>query len=241
MKNKTRFATTFFLGLTIFFTLGCQIASQATPAPTSAPALDSAPASPPTQEPPANPPTQEPPPPTQALEPDISSAVLTLDDLPPGFEAFSPEELGMSMDDFSDETFQPEEVFIFINVQDFQMVFGFNFLLSSKLDRVAFDAGVSNPETTIPAFVSGMGSESVQDEKLLEGLEDIGEKQIGMTMVADLEGMPAQVDVVMFRRDIVGAMLMSMVFEGETPNITIHELGLKLDQRIQESLQGIDN
>jgi len=235
MKNKTRFTTLIVLGLAIFILLGCQLASQATPVP----APDSGPDSPPTQEPPS----------TQALEPtpsqvqelDISSAVLTLDDLHPGFEEFSPEELGMSMEDFSDETFQPEEVFIFVNIQDFQMVFGFNFLLTSKLDRVAFDAGVSNPEITIPAFVSGMGSENVRDEKMLEGLEDIGEKQIGMTMVTDLEGVPAQVDVIMFRRDVVGAMLMSMVMEGESPNITIHELGLKLDQRIQESLQSTGN
>jgi len=164
--------------------------------------------------------------------------VLTLDDLPPGFEEFNPEELGMSVEDLKDEAFSPEKVFVFVNMQKFQMVFGFNFLLTKKLDRVAFDAGVSNPEATIPAFVGGMGTENVRDEKVLEGLEDIGEKQIGMTMVATMESVPAQVDVLMFRRDVIGAMLISMTLEGETPNITLHELGLKLDQHIKETLQG---
>jgi len=44
----------------------------------------------------------------------------------------------------------------------------------------------------------------------------------------------------MFRRDIIGAMLMSMVLEGDSPNITLHDLGLKLDQHVQESLQAIE-
>jgi hypothetical protein len=141
------------------------------------------------------------------------------------------------MDDFSDEDLQPEKVFIFVNSQDFQMIFGFNFLLTERFDRTSFDVGMSQPEVTLPAMVSGMGSENVKDEKLLEGFEDVGETQIGMTMVADMEGVPVQVDVLMFRRDVVGVMLMSMVLEGQSPNITLHEMGSKLDQRIQEVVQ----
>jgi hypothetical protein len=41
----------------------------------------------------------------------------------------------------------------------------------------------------------------------------------------------------MFRRDIIGAMVMSMSLEGQTPNISIHDLGRKLDQRILGTLQ----
>ena len=226
MKNKTRF-TIFVLVVTIFFTLGCQMLSQAAPTAES----DSAPE-------PASLPTETPVP-TEAPDLDISSAVLTLDDLPAGFEEFSPEELGVSLDDFGDEALQPEEVFIFLNAQNFQMVFGFNFLLTSKLDRAAFDVGISQPEITLPALVSGMGSENVQGEKVLEGFDDVGEARIGMTMIANLEGVPVQVDVLMFRQDVVGAMVMSMVLEGQAPNITLHDLGLKLDQRIQQTLESV--
>jgi len=223
MKNKTHFATVTLLSLVLFITLGCQIASQAA----STPEVESSSET-------GNSATQAPTS-TQPPKVDISSAVLTLDDLPPGFEVLYPEDLGMSVDDFSDEDFQPEEVFVFINSQDFQMVIGFNFLLDNKLDRIAFDAGVSQPEITLPAMVNGMGSEDIQDEKVLEGLDDIGEKQIGMTMITDMEGVPVQVDILMFRREIIGAMLMSMVFDGDSPNITLHELGLKLDQHFEES------
>jgi hypothetical protein len=84
-----------------------------------------------------------------------------------------------------------------------------------------------------------MGSENVQDEKVLDGFDDVGEKQIGMSMIADMEGVPLQVEVLMFRRDAVGAIVMSMVLEGDSPNITLHNLGLKLDQNIRESLQAM--
>lgn len=223
MKNKTHFTTAVLLSLVLFITLGCQLASNANAAPGSTPASNSAPAEPPAQ--------------TSALTPtpklDLSSAVLRLEDLPPGFEEFDPDELGTFADDFSDGELQPEEVFFFMNSQDFQMIFGFNFLLAKSFDRAAFDMGISQPEMTLPAFINGMGSENVQDEKILAGFEDVGEKQIGMTMVANMEGVPFQVDVLMFRRDIVGAMVMTMVLEGESPNITLHEIGLILDQHIQ--------
>ncbi len=223
MKTKTHLVTAILLSLILFITLGCQIASQAASTPEAESSSET-----------VNSVTQAPTS-TQPPKVDISSAVLTLDDLPSGFEILYPEDLGMSVDDFSDEDFQPEEVFIFINSQDFQMVIGFNFLLNDKVDRIAFDAGVSQPKLTLPAMVNGMGSEDIQDEKVLEGLDDVGEKQIGMTMITDIEGVPIQVDILMFRREVIGAMLMSMVIEGESPNITLYDLGLKLDQHFEES------
>jgi hypothetical protein len=229
MKNKTRITTITLIVLAIFISFGCQIASQTQPAPESDPASDAEPVSPPTDVP-----TETPLP-----EPDLTSAVLMLEDLPPGFEEFTPADMGLTLDDFSDETFQPKEVFIFLNSEDFQMVFGFNFLLTSKLDRASFDVGISQPDVTLPALINGLGSENVQDEKILDGFDGIGEKQIGMSMIADLEGVPLQVEVLMFRRETVGAIVMSMVLEGDSPNITLHDLGMKLDQNIQESLQAI--
>jgi hypothetical protein len=227
MKPKPSLSVLLILGSALLFVLACQGASQAAPVPTSAPATAEAPASAPT----------EALPPTSAAKLDISPAVLSLEDLPAGFEKLSLEELGASMADFSTDDFQPEHAFVFINTQNFQMIFGFNFLLNETLDRLSFDLGVSQPDVILPAFVEGMGTENVRDQKSLEDIEDIGEKQIGMTTVAALEDTSMQVGVLMFRRDIIGAMVMSMSLEGQTPNISIHDLGRKLDQRILGTLQ----
>jgi hypothetical protein len=88
-------------------------------------------------------------------QPDISSAVLRMEDFPAGFEEFTMEEMGMTSADFENETFSPEHDFTFLNIQNIQMVFGFNFLLTEKLDRASFDMAVSQPDITIPAFVGG--------------------------------------------------------------------------------------
>ncbi len=228
MKSQTRLLTTFFLSFVTLFILACQFTSPAATIPTSTAAFTFTPVATPTETPTLTP----------VPRPDISSAVLTLDDLPVGFEEFTLEELGMSMADFSGEGFQPEHIFVFVNTKKFQMILGFNFLLTDKLDRVAFDLAVSQPELTLPALVKGIGTENVRDEKLLEGMEDIGDLRIGMTMVANMQGLSTQVDVLMFRRDVIGEMIMSMTLEGQTPNITIHDLGRKLDQRVQDTLQG---
>ena len=229
MKSKPSLSTILLLAFAAIFVLGCGLASEAasTAAPAADPASTATPVEAPTEEEPSEPVASE----------DISSAVLTLADLPAGFEELTLEEMGVSLDDFSDEEFQPQNVFVFLNTQNFQMVFGFNFLLTSRLDRASFDIGVSQPDITLPAFVEGMGTQNVRDEKLLAGLDGIGEQQIGMTMVATLEGIPLQVDVLMFRRDVIGEMVMSMYLEGKSPNITINDLGSKLDGNVQETLQ----
>lgn len=235
MKNKTSPSlVVLILSLATVFILGCQLSSQAATVPTSAaqtspPGVASTPESMPTE-------TVAP---TALANADISSAVLTLEDLPAGFEQLTMEELGMSEADFANEDFQPEDIFVFVNAQNFQMIFGFNFLLDNTLDRVSFDLGVSQPDVTLPAFVEGIGTENVRDQKVLEDIGDIGEQQIGMTMVAALESLSTQVDVLMFRRDIIGAMVMSMALEGQTPNIQVHDLGRKLDQHIQETLENL--
>lgn len=106
MKIKPSCPVMLILGLATIFILGCQIASQATPVPTSVADQVSTPASAP---------TQAATPALAASKLDISSAVLRLDDLPAGFEELTLEELGTSLEDFSSEGFQPESAFVFLN------------------------------------------------------------------------------------------------------------------------------
>jgi len=48
------------------------------------------------------------------------------------------------------------------------------------------------------------------------------------------------VNAVMFRRDNVGGLLISMTAEGQPENISLQELGELLDKHIQESLKTMD-
>jgi len=232
MDTKARRNSVLLTLLIVFSTLGCAVISQFAPTATPTSTATSTPSMTPS--------------PTETLtltptftptpEPELSMPRITVDDLPPGFEDIPPEELGMDTSSFSDEDFQVEEVFVFVNSNDFQMIFGFNFFLTSRLDRVSFDVDVNRPESTMGSFVEGIGAENVQDQKILDGFEDVGDTQVAMTMLADLEGIPIRLDVLTFRRESMGTMVMSMTFEGETPNISLHDLGLLMDQKFQEAL-----
>lgn len=232
MNIRKKQVSVFLAVLTILSTLGCAVTSRFAPTATPTSTSTSTPSQTPS-------PTQTPtetPTLTPTPEPELSIPRITLDDLPSGFEEVPPEELGMDESSFSDDNLKVEEVFVFVNSTNFQMIFGFTFFLNNSLDRVSFDVDVNQPESTMGSFVEGIGAENVKDQKILNGFEDVGNTQVAMTMVADLEGIPIRLDVLTFRRDTMGTMFMSMTIEGETPNITLHDLGLLMDQKFQEAL-----
>jgi len=166
--------------------------------------------------------------------PDISAAKISLSELPAGFEELSPDELGMNEASIGME---PEASFAFVNTRHLQMIFGVDFFVVKQIDRVNLDITLNQPEIGLKQMVSAIGTENVHDEKILTGLEDVGDVQVGMTMVADIEDIPMKVDMLVFRRGIVGAILVSMTMEGQDPNISLHDLGKLFDQHIQEALQ----
>jgi hypothetical protein len=173
---------------------------------------------------------------TPAPKPDMSAAVLSLDDLPEGFEEVSPSELGINLEDLATEGLQPEHLFMFIKPEPLQLVFGVNLLLASGSQRVLFDVGISQPDIVLPEIVRTVDAENVRGERALTDLEDIGDTRLGMTMVATMEGIPFQVDILVLRRGSIGAYLYSMVIEGQKPNISLHDLGVRLDEHMKETL-----
>ncbi len=233
MKNKNRLAFKLAIALAVFVTLGCGGISQLLPTPT--PVFTSTPTITPSPTPTLTPiPTL-----TSTPLPDISAARISLSELPKGFEELSPEELGLNKATAGGNALNPQVTFAFVNTRHFQMIFGMNFFVAGKMDRVGFDVAMNQPEIALKQMASGMGAQNVHDEKILTGLEDVGEMQIAMTMVSDMKGVPMRVDIVVFRRDIIGAILISMTMEGQKPNISLHDLGKLFDQNIQKTLQTI--
>ena len=233
MNHKNQLLPVIALILVILVSLGCEATSQIvatqtptitltstlTPSPTSTPTLT---------------PTQTPTPP-----PDISGARILLEDLPAGFEELTPEEFGMNVSDLSNDEFQPEDIFIYLNSRNFQLVLGFNILLTDRLDRIGFDTFLNTPEMMAESFLSGMGSEDVRNQKVLEGMDEIGDERIAMGMETDVEGIAMTMNILMLRRDIVGGMIVTMYLAGKDPSISIKDLGLLFDKNIQNTLANI--
>lgn len=232
MKNKHRPLPKLAFALTIFMTLGCGVASQifaiATPTPTITPSSTTTPS--PTITPTRTPTL------TPTPLPDISAARILLEELPAGFEELPAQELGMEDAASDEEAMQPEVTFAFQNPNDFQLILGMDFLLVKGLDRAGFGYAINHPDEFLEQVVNSLGAQEIREEKLLTGLEDVGEMRVAMSMIAESDGIPVQVEMILFRRDIVGGMIASITLEGETPSISLHDLARLLDQHIQESL-----
>lgn len=199
-------------------------------------------------------PTEEPtlPPPTLTATPistptdiptsvsDLSKAVLTLEDFPFGFTEMSLAEFGLTKEALSGEDFTVEEIFVFLAADPLEIVIGFTTLLPTQLDQVGFDVGLHQPDFMMDAFVGGMGATDILEQKELPHLNDIADASAGLTVVADMEGIPMRMDMAVFRRDIVGAFVLVMYIDGDVPLWSVEEVTNKLDDRIVEVITSGD-
>jgi hypothetical protein len=227
MKDKKWLAPRLALVLMVLVTLACGATSQATPS-TSAENSGSTATEVPTA--------------TLAPEvvPDLSTARISLDELPKGFKEIATDELLTAQKASGNDEFAPDGFFAFVNANDFHLILGMDFLLIDAVDKLGFNLALRDAENSLKEFAGAMGGQNVREAKILEGLDTLGEKQTAMTMLADVEGVPMRVNAVMFRRDTVGGLLFSMTVEGQPENISLQELGKLFDQHIQESLGTID-
>lgn len=176
------------------------------------------------------------PPPSPAPLPDLSDAVLTLDDLPPGFAVMPPEQLGLTPEDLSGEGFEAESVFTFLEPSTFQLIMGFTILVPDTIQQAGFDLALRNPEFLLNQFAGGMGATAVIEQQALPDLDDIGDASTGLTVVADLEGISMRIDMVVFRTGLAGAMVMLMYPDGVDPDISIGETAHRLEEKLAEVL-----
>jgi len=225
MNDKKWLTLGLALFLAVLVTAACGTPSQATPA---APVKEAEPTATEVQSTTA---TEAP---AQAVAPDLSTARISLADLPPGFEELPIDESELTSGG-SENEFQPEAVFVYVNEESFQLIMGMSFLLTDDLDRIGFQAALNEPEIMLKEFVSLWG-ENAREERILEGLGHVGDTQVAMTMLADMSEVPMQMDVTMFQRGVAGAMLISARQEGEKSAISLAELGTLFDRQIQNSL-----
>jgi hypothetical protein len=219
MKDRNWFVPQLALTLMVLVTLACGASTQATAtkeaATTGVPAATLAP---------------------QAA-PDLSTARISLKELPQGYQEIDTQKILASQKASGQDDFAPEGLFAYVNPTDFHMILGMDFLLVESVDKLGFNMALSNAKNTLPEFAGAMGGQNVRETKALEGLETLGEKQAAMTMLADVQEVPMRVNAVMFRRGIVGGLLLSMTIEGKPENIPFQEVAELFDQHIQESLK----
>lgn len=166
--------------------------------------------------------------------PDLSKAVLTLDDLPKGFEDAS-EEFNAIAPGFETDAFpyQYLDSFVFMDDCQCEFIVGITFHLPWRSQQMEFDQFSAGFARIMIDSAGLFGGESeVQRSKDLVGLEDIGDAVTGATTTVGSIGGKTRMDIVVFRRGIVGAWIIVYYPEGEIPVVSVDELARRLDARI---------
>lgn len=230
------------LVMLLLVTLACadqpEIAEQATLTPS--PTLTSTSTATPTPTPiPTSTPTPTPVPPTPVpatvVAPVTSeTGLLTLADLPPGFIEIPLETEGLSQEVPFLGTLSPEETFVFSN-DTATVVLGGTLPLASPLERAAFDTVVTNPNLVL----SGLGGGTVPDfeisrQETLSGLDGVGAAAAGFSMDVESGGLSTAVDMVLFRRGSVGAVVAVLYPVGGSAVLDVVGLASLVDGRVDE-------
>jgi len=172
---------------------------------------------------------------------DLSSLVLTLQDLPPGFTEMSSDYAASLRNTLSQgPDFKPASIFAYQKIDsklfELQLLIGFTVQLSDPTLQAMFDQA-SGEGIFAKAFSQGLN-----DNKELQftppatlTLQDkIGEVSAGWRSQGKVENIPMNVDLALFRRGQIGVVMATIYLDGTKPTITISEAGRKFDSRMME-------
>ena len=172
---------------------------------------------------------------------DLSSLVLTLQDLPPGFTEMPSDYVASLKNKLSQgPEFKAASIFAYQKIDskllELQLLIGFTFQLSDPTLQAAFDQGIGEG-VFAKAFTQGLN-----DDKELQftppatlTLQDkIGEVSAGWRSQGKVENIPMNVDLALFRRGQIGVVMATIYLEGTKPTITISEAGRKFDSRMMK-------
>jgi hypothetical protein len=244
---------------------GCSMANELialvqTPTPTSTPTPTATPTSTPTLTPTATPtrlPTLTRTPtrrltntPTSIPTPNLSTAIITLRDLPTGFEAMDEADLAnLNLSDISlarsfgsDSQAKSQKSFAFVATgsRRLDLIMGWLLYPLSAIDKVSYDFAIANPDLLLKEIGSGAGTSAAQVKStaVLAGMDKFGDKSVGLTVVMGNEVAALRMDLITMRRGQVVATLYSIYLEGTGPAVGIDELAAKWDSRIAAALGG---
>jgi hypothetical protein len=177
---------------------------------------------------------------TPTPAPDYSKAVLTLDDLPPGYEVIPSSDFDTeSLEAESGGAYKYETVFMFVEPENFDILMGVTMLITSTFEQSSFDRMMANPELLLAMFGMDFAGSEITGKQPLPGFDNIGDSSTGMTMVVDMQGTPLRMDIAVFRQGEVVGMLFLMYENGTTPSVSLAELSQILDQRIIEAQESV--
>ena len=172
---------------------------------------------------------------------DLSSLVLTLQDLPPGFTEMPSDYMASLRNKLRQgRNFKSGSIFAYQKIDsklfELQLLIGFTVQLSDPTLQAAFDQAMGEG-IFAKAFSQGLNDDKefqFTPPATLTLQDKIGEVSAGWRSQGKVENIPMNVDLAMFRRGQIGVVMASIYLDGAKPTITISEAGRKFDSRIME-------
>jgi len=182
---------------------------------------------------------------TIAQKPDLSQAIVTERDLPPGFKESSPAELAQTKKDLSSEgvAVEIESVFELKNflkgdITQLQSIMGYTTLVPGFMSEnyVRHDAknlmrGLIREMENVPREIRGLNLGTLQPQPLTN-LDGIGDVSAGITTSLNIMGFRMRMDMVVFQRGRVVGKVMVHYLDSSRPGVSAADIARKLDSRI---------
>jgi hypothetical protein len=190
----------------------------------------------------------------QQQQPASSVVKLTLQDLPPGFQELPPEFKSVLASQLA--AFQPavpgtsqlplENVFAFVNSQNFEVVFGFTDKLPSQTQPASFDEGLQQlqqPQVmaklmdTLKQRLKKLPGFELVDHQVIPPQKNLGNAAAGFTVAMKMSNLPEplRMDITLFRRGNLIAATGVGYMDKTKPVVSINDAASKLDARIVKS------
>lgn len=172
-----------------------------------------------------------------AVQPDLSSVVVTLDDLPAGFAPISSVESVWGTSDIGLQDIGIEHHFAFEHVQPPMLILGFTGLAPTNLQRAFFDSMVTNPQEVLMLAMSSLPEGIKAQPATRLDVTGLGDSAAGISTTAqDDYGVGFRLDMILLRREMVGAIVMVAYLDGQTPLISAYQVAQLLDERVMAAV-----
>jgi len=180
-----------------------------------------------------------------AQGPDLSKAVINLEDLPAEFAPLEGKQLSTlegllktfesSLSKTTEATLQNVKGYTVSDPKNFQLIItGLIAPLSSE-DQAAVDRELSDTEGMNRTMQSGAGGGEISK---LGGSDNFGDLSIGVTMTAGSGSMKLRVDYIVIRRQTVLEEVAVMYLDGKQPSISAVKVARILDDRVAAVVGG---
>lgn len=119
--------------------------------------------------------------------------------------------------------------------EDPQFIFGVAGLVLEH-EQQEFDANLSQPDLLTEQFIDPFDHNGILEQDKIGDLEDLGDIAAGYNYLVDMEGVELRFDLIAFRRDIAGVVIVMGYADGFSAAVSIRDLAYVLDQRILPTL-----